>query len=253
MTLPWYPRDMGKYARDTKHLTMLEHGAYTLMLDHYYSTGGLPPASNATSNASLMLDHSRIYRLCSAMTKPEQDAVDTVLKLFFTVDNDGNYRHEKCDEVIEKQLLKHQKRVEAGRKGGFKQCSSNAQAYKKEKENKTIEDIPPSIPPDGFLDFWMVFPTKRKGSKEKAEQAWRAAIKRGATPEQITKGATDYANSDEVRRGWAKGAAAWLNDDRWGVDYSEPNAKRSGGESAHHTMGRAWAGAAHDHSEPRGD
>ena len=32
-----------------------------------------------------------------------------------------------------------------------------------------------------------------------------------------------YAASNEVRRGFAKGAAAWLNDDRWATDDRTPN------------------------------
>ncbi len=141
MTLPWYPRDMGKYARDTKHLSMLEHGAYNLMLDYYYSTGGLPQVSNASSNATLMPDHSRIYRLCSAISKAEQDAVDAVLSMFFSLNGKGFYTNEKCEEVIKEQELKHQKRVDAGRKGGQSNASSNATSKAPQKENKTeIED-----------------------------------------------------------------------------------------------------------------
>jgi uncharacterized protein YdaU (DUF1376 family) len=34
----YYERHMGTYAKKTMHLTMLEHGAYTLLLDRYYVT-----------------------------------------------------------------------------------------------------------------------------------------------------------------------------------------------------------------------
>ena len=36
---PWYPRNTGDYARDTKHLTLDQHGAYTLLMDHYWDSG----------------------------------------------------------------------------------------------------------------------------------------------------------------------------------------------------------------------
>ena len=35
----WYKRYIGDYQRDTGHLSMVEHGSYTLMLDTYYATG----------------------------------------------------------------------------------------------------------------------------------------------------------------------------------------------------------------------
>ena len=34
----YYERHLGDYARDTGHLSMLEHGAYSLLLDRYYAT-----------------------------------------------------------------------------------------------------------------------------------------------------------------------------------------------------------------------
>lgn len=124
---------------------MMEHGAYNLLLDHYYSNGALP--KQCSSNAELMQDHSRIYRVCSAMTKQEQDAVDAVLRMFFTLDDGGNYAHSKADEVISEQAEKHANRVKAGKARGKsnapakpKQCSSNAlqSKSKKETKNKTL-------------------------------------------------------------------------------------------------------------------
>ena len=176
MTLPWYPRDMGKYARDTSHLTMLEHGAYNLMLDHYYSTGGLPQTSNATSNALPMLDHSRIYRLCSAINKQEQDAVDHVLKFFFVLKKDGFYAHSKADKVISEQEEKHQNRVNAGRRGGKAggghSGASNAQAMRKQcssntPQTKTKTKINPPTPQKGEAPPARSFDSRDEG-KEKS-------------------------------------------------------------------------------------
>lgn len=71
-----------------------------------------------------------------------------------------------------------------------------------------------------FSEFWEIFPKQRIGNQEKAEKAYRKALTR-ATPEQIHKGLLAYAGSAEVSGGFAKGAAAWLNDDRWTSDYSK--------------------------------
>lgn len=118
----WYPKYPGDYARDTGSLSMLEHGAYNLLLDSYYSNGPID-TKQCLSNASLMPDRSRVYRLCGAHTKEEMTAVDNVLMYFFTY-KDGLYYQKRADEVIEKQRQSYERRAEAGRKGG----RSNAKA-----------------------------------------------------------------------------------------------------------------------------
>lgn len=76
-----------------------------------------------------------------------------------------------------------------------------------------------SVEPKLFNEFWELFPRQRRGNKHKALKAYAKAIGR-ATEEEIYEGTRRYAASDEVSRGWGKGAEAWLNDDRWSVDYS---------------------------------
>lgn len=73
--------------------------------------------------------------------------------------------------------------------------------------------------PVGFELFWKNFPSQRKGSRDRALKAYRLALKR-ASAEKINLAVLQYAKSQEVRTGYAKGAAAWLNDDRYETDYS---------------------------------
>ena len=76
-----------------------------------------------------------------------------------------------------------------------------------ETEGKTDED---------FEMFWSVYPKQRIGNKQKALQAWQRVLKeKRATTEQMIKACANYADSDEVKRGYAKGCVAWLNDDRF--------------------------------------
>ncbi len=73
-----------------------------------------------------------------------------------------------------------------------------------------------------FEDFWTLFPKQRRGNREKALRAYRKALKeKRTTEEEIINGVKAYQNSSEVRNGYAKGAAAWLSDDRWDCDYSQ--------------------------------
>ena len=99
-----------------------------------------------------------------------------------------------------------------------------------ERERESEREAPPIKAPKGagtpiefsesFETFWSVYPKKRAGSKEKAFKAYQSALRRkNATAEEINRVAAIYAKSDEVSRGFAKGAAAWLNDDRFLNDY----------------------------------
>lgn len=76
MTIHWYAHYLGDYAKDTRHLTLLEHGAYRLLLDLYYSNGG--PIED---------DRKSIWRSCGAHTPAERRAVDKILSNFFSPQN----------------------------------------------------------------------------------------------------------------------------------------------------------------------
>lgn len=72
-----------------------------------------------------------------------------------------------------------------------------------------------------FEQFWAAYPKQRAGAKDKARSAFDAALKRHRelTARDLVSKAQEYAQSNEVARGYAKGAQAWLNDDRFLQDY----------------------------------
>jgi uncharacterized protein YdaU (DUF1376 family) len=100
----YYERHLGDYARDTAHLSMVEHGAYTLLLDRYYATEEGIPADQA-------------HRLARARSADERDAVDVVLGEFFKL-VDGLWIHNRVEEEIEKAAVRISAARENGRKGG---------------------------------------------------------------------------------------------------------------------------------------
>lgn len=85
----YYRRYSGDYLRDTARLSMLEHGAYCLMLDYYYS-----------EEQPLPLDLNEIYTMVRAMTPADRKAVDKVLAKYFTPLDDG-YHNERANHEIE--------------------------------------------------------------------------------------------------------------------------------------------------------
>jgi len=63
----FYKHFIGDYGRSTADLSMLEHGAYRLMLDHFYGSGRPLPA-----------DKRALYRLLRAETTADKHAIDAV-------------------------------------------------------------------------------------------------------------------------------------------------------------------------------
>ena len=74
----FYKHFLGDYRRDTGHLSMLEHGAYRLLLDAFYAT-----------EKPLPLEPRRLYRLVGAVEAAERAAVDAVLEEFWERAQDG--------------------------------------------------------------------------------------------------------------------------------------------------------------------
>lgn len=68
---------VGDYQRDTAHLSITEHGAYMLMLQHYYATEKPLPSGKA------------LHRMLRAQDKAERDAIDAVAAQFWTLTGDG--------------------------------------------------------------------------------------------------------------------------------------------------------------------
>lgn len=109
----YYERHLGDYARDTAHLSMLEHGAYSLLMDRYYATEQGIPVDQA-------------HRVGRAKSKEEKAAVDSVLAEFFTL-IDGVWMQGR----IEAELGKAMDRIDAARENGKK-----GGRPRKEKPNK---------------------------------------------------------------------------------------------------------------------
>jgi len=104
MTNAWYAHYPGDYGRDTAHLSLIQHGAYRLLLDHYYATSAPLPA-----------DIAALYRICRAFDQAERDAVDHVLSRFFSLQSDG-YHNARADVEIVKRNEHHERLANGARK-----------------------------------------------------------------------------------------------------------------------------------------
>jgi uncharacterized protein YdaU (DUF1376 family) len=97
---PWYPWYTGDYRRDTSNLTQGQHGAYRLLLDHYYSTGKPLPCLE------------QCLRIACSFTKEERAATKFVLESFFTLQTDGAWYNKKAAKIVKDQEEKRAKAKE---------------------------------------------------------------------------------------------------------------------------------------------
>lgn len=86
----YYQRQLGDYAAATRHLSILEHGVYTLMLDAYYLNESPLPA-----------DMGKLCRLIGARNEDEKNAVQVIADEFFTKEGEF-FIQTRCDNEIKK-------------------------------------------------------------------------------------------------------------------------------------------------------
>lgn len=91
----YYPFHLGDYASHTAHLDPMEDLAYRRMIDLYYlRESPLPECPKEVARLVRLKDH--------------HDAVECVLREFFTL-SDCGWSHERCDEEIAKMQDKQEK------------------------------------------------------------------------------------------------------------------------------------------------
>jgi uncharacterized protein YdaU (DUF1376 family) len=80
---------------------MVQHGAYRLLLDHYYA-----------SSEPLPSNKEQLYRICRAFNKDEREAVDFIVNCFFVLEN-NSYINKRCNEELSKKVDISNKRKRA--------------------------------------------------------------------------------------------------------------------------------------------
>jgi uncharacterized protein YdaU (DUF1376 family) len=110
--MPLYVRD---YIADTVHLSTLEHGAYFMLIMHYWLHGGLPS------------DEAKLARIARLSFEQWNEVRPTLIELF-----NPEWRHKRIESELATTREKYERRAEAGRRGGIasakvKKCSTVAE------------------------------------------------------------------------------------------------------------------------------
>ena len=102
MNRPWMPLYVGDYLGDTGHLTTTQHGAYLLLLMHYWRKGEIPD------------DDKQLSKITKLPLKIWVEYRPIVQEFF----HDG-WKHKRIDAELQKMLTISQRRAIAGQKGGI--------------------------------------------------------------------------------------------------------------------------------------
>lgn len=234
----FYKHHIGDFDADTAHLSWLEDAAYRRLMCLYYRREAPIPA-----------DIAQACRLVRATSRAEREAVESVLREFFEMREDG-WHNKRCDVEIEAATLKAARNREVGKRGGRppkprtqEEPNENPDGFHAETKKKPTgnpsqtpdsrhqKEKPPKPPrggsergfPPGFEEFWAAYPKKvgkdaaaRAFAKRKVDFSLMAsmlgAIKVQRESEQWRKDGGQFIPNP----------ATWLNAGRWQDEIATP-------------------------------
>jgi len=120
----YYKRNLGDYAKKAGRLTMLQHGAYTLLIDSCYDREVFPTLEQA-------------LEWTWASTEAEVEAVKFVLSRFFVLDKDGCYVQDR----ILQELLHYHKNADTN-----KRIADEREAKRRENRTKRVQVVNEATP-----------------------------------------------------------------------------------------------------------
>ncbi len=170
MTAPaWMPLYIADYLADTGHLSTIEHGAYVLLIMHYWQHKSLPP-------------EDKLARVARMTAKEWAASRDTLASLF-----GANWKHKRVERELSIAEQIADKRSTAGRVGGL--ASSTA---RQRRVNGSLHDQPtngqanvnplPSPSPEERLSS---VGNSRPREAERFESELRTALGERSPPENV--------------------------------------------------------------------
>ena len=120
----YYKRNLGDYAKKAGRLTMLQHGAYTLLIDSCYDREVFPTLEQA-------------LEWTWASTEAEVEAVKFVLSRFFELDKEGCYVQDR----ILQELLHYHKNADTN-----KRIADEREAKRRDNSTKRVPSVNEATP-----------------------------------------------------------------------------------------------------------
>lgn len=209
MNLPRMSLHIGDYKKDTGHLRAAQHGAYMLLIMHYWATGSLPE------------DDAQLAAIACMTTVEWRKCRPVIFRLF-----QPEWRHKRIEQELAEARVKYERRAAAGRKGGTsgkrtgedsasshdqampKHCLDNATALPKQPLSLTLTKIEER---DGNART-RATPLIRPEAHQLSDECLRAIGENPANPPDVLSGLT-YQAEVWLARGYdpATVVAAFVN------------------------------------------
>jgi uncharacterized protein YdaU (DUF1376 family) len=202
----YYPKNIGDYRRDTMNLSLLEHGVYMTLIDHYI-----------LNEEPISLDHLDVCWTIGARADNEKTAVCLILSKFF-IKTDEGYTHKRCDEEIAQYRLRADTARENGKKGGRRKPNPNPTLTQPLANQEPITKNQEPLTNKDFETFYAKYPKKVK--RPNAEKAWLKA-----KPDiDIVMKALEYQLSNDSRfrdAQYIPHPSTWINGKEWENEVSK--------------------------------
>lgn len=202
---PWMPLYVADYLADTGHLSVSEHGAYMLLIMHYWQKGGLPTEDRL------------LARICRMLPDEWAESRDVLQDLFSDA-----WTHKRIDEELSKADDISSKRRAAAEQRHSKSDASapaNGHAIAEQKHTQSQSQSPKRDANASqkrardaeFEEWYSEYPHKvqraaaRKAFDKAREKADLTTLKAGVEA---------YKRSKNPDYNW-RNPATWLNSESW--------------------------------------
>ncbi len=164
----WMPLDVGDYLRKTDHLTVVEHGAYLLLIMRYWQKG------------EIGTDEGLIRRFAHLTAEQWEESRPVLAALF-----DEGWKHGRIETELAKAAEIIGKRRASAEHMHSKRSANAGQEHSTGSDTRVppspspLVIEPPASVPDAearasFDEIWKAFPQNPTASEAKAERAWEA-------------------------------------------------------------------------------
>lgn len=237
-TRPWMPLYVADYLADTGELSTIEHGAYLLLIMHYWANGSLPNDDAKLKNIAKMSSHNW------------KKSRETLQKKF-----DAGWKHKRIEQELEKVRSISEKRSKAAQKrygendanapanAERKQTHSQPQSQSPKKEDSLAhsrselfekpfaEQKPDGWPKDFRDQFWNEYP-KKVGKKAAIKTLERVRKSGEVSFEKLMAGVQRYRSERPpgvAEQQYTCAAQRWLNEGRWDDEPANETRKQTNG------------------------
>lgn len=181
----YYKRHLGDYSKKAARLSMLQHGAYNLLIDSCYDREKFPTLEEA-------------IEWTWASTESEIDAVKFVLARFFKSQEDGTYHHKRIAEELHiyRSIAATNKRIALEREANRKKTNRDKS---KTSCGRSVNEAPPNHKP---------LTTNHKPNRERESTHGFPSVEEAieyAKGQQLPTDAVEAWHNNRESQGWVKG------------------------------------------------